>query len=141
MSKIKEAIADVFGAADPMAMPGFDLAVVTQAKRGLFRKSVESVCLAVKFVPVVNGEAVAAAWPAAARANALGSTGCVLLLIGPAMAPAQDLAAAVSEQRRKGRGRGPLLVPLDVRDWGALFPPETPASVRSLIQRLKDDKR
>jgi hypothetical protein len=141
MSKIKEAIADVFGAADPTAMPGFDLAVVTQAKRGLFRKSVESVCLAVKFVPVVNGEAVAAAWPAAARANALASTGCVLLLIGPGMAPAQDLAAAVSEQRRKGRGRGPLLVPLDVRDWGALFPPETPASVRSLIQRLKDDKR
>jgi hypothetical protein len=141
MSKIKEAIADVFGSAAPMSLPGFDLAVVTQSKKGLFRKGQESVCLAVKFVPLVDGEAVAAAWPAAARVNAHGAAGCVLLLTGPALAPAKDLAAAVSEQRRKSRGRGPVLVPLDVRDWGALFPPETPASVRSLIQRLKDGKR
>jgi hypothetical protein len=32
-------------------------------------------------------------------------------------------------------------VPVDVRDWEALFPPETPLSVRALLQRLKEDKR
>lgn len=141
ISKIKHAIADVFGSPDALSAPGFDLALVTKSKKGLFRKADESLCLLVKFVPLVDAEAVAAVWPAAARATAPGAAGCVLLLIGPGMAPAKDLATAVNEQRRKGRGAGPVLVPLDVRDWEALFPPETPGSVRSLIQRLKDDKR
>jgi len=64
-----------------------------------------------------------------------------VLLLGQGRAPARELAAAVSELRRKSRGGGPLVVPVDVRDWEALFPPETPGPVRSLIQRLKDDKR
>jgi hypothetical protein len=34
-----------------------------------------------------------------------------------------------------------VLVPVDVRDWEALFPPDTPATVRALIQRLKEEKR
>jgi hypothetical protein len=34
-----------------------------------------------------------------------------------------------------------VLVPVDVRDWEALFPPETPASVRALIQRLREERR
>ena len=49
--------------------------------------------------------------------------------------------AAISEQRRKTRNVGPVLVPVDVRDWEALFPPETPAQARTLIQTLKDEKR
>ena len=63
------------------------------------------------------------------------------MLIGPGMAPAKDLAAAISELRRSSRGLGPVIVPVDVRDWEALFPPDTPASVRSLIQRLREEKR
>jgi hypothetical protein len=31
-----------------------------------------------------------------------------------------------------------VLVPVDVRDWEALFPPETPGVVRSMIQWLRD---
>ena len=57
------------------------------------------------------------------------------------MAPQKDLAAAISEQRRKTRNAGPVLVPVDVRDWEALFPPDTPALVRTLIQTLKVEKR
>jgi hypothetical protein len=57
------------------------------------------------------------------------------------MSPSKDLATAISEQRRKTRNAGPVLVPVDVRDWEALFPPDTPASVRSLIQQLKVEKR
>jgi len=29
------------------------------------------------------------------------------------------------------------VVPVDVRDWEALFPPDAPASVRAIIQRLR----
>ena len=80
-------------------------------------------------------------WPVALKVKAPDATGCVVMLIGPGLAPAKDLAAAISEQRRKTRGAGPVLVPVDVRDWEALFPPDTPAAVRALIQRLKEDKR
>lgn len=52
-------------------------------------------------------------------------------------APARELSAAVADQRRKSRKAGPVLVPVDVRDWEALFPPEAPASVRAIIQRLR----
>jgi hypothetical protein len=56
------------------------------------------------------------------------------------LAPARDLAAAVAEQRRKTRKSAPVLVPVDVRDWEALFPPEAPAAVRAILQRLRDGK-
>lgn len=141
ISKIRHAMDEALGSSEALTAPGFDLAVVTKPKKGLFRKSDESVCLLVKFVAIVDAEAIAAAWPGASRANAPGASGCVVMLVGPGIAPAKELATAVSELRRKSRGAGPVVVPVDVRDWEALFPPETPASVRSLIQRLKDDKR
>ncbi len=141
ISKIREAIEQGFGPFDPLTAPGFDVAVVTRSKKGLFRKAEDGVCLLVKFVPVVDSEAVAAVWPGASRVSAPGGAVSVVLLLGSGVAPAKDLAAAVSGQRRKSRGAGPLLVPVDVRDWEALFPPETPAAVRSLLHRLKDEKR
>lgn len=141
MSRIRHAIDEVIGASEPLAAPGFDVAVRTQSKKGLFRKSEDGVCLLVKFVPLVDADAIASVWPGASRVSAPGASGCVVLLLGSGIAPAKDLAAAVSDQRRKSRGPGPVLVPVDMRDWDALFPPETPAAVRSLLQRLKEDKR
>ena len=141
ISKIRHAIEEALGSSDALSAPGFDLAVVTKPKKGLFKKPEESVCLLVKFVAIVDGEAIVSVWPGASRVNAPGAAGCVVMLVGPGIAPAKELATAVSEQRRRSRGAGPVVVPVDVRDWEALFPPETPASVRSLIQRLKDDKR
>jgi len=141
LSKMREAIEDVLGASQPLTAPGFDIALVTKPKKSLFKKTEESICVLVKFVPLVDAEAVASVWPAAAKVKTPGATGCAVLLVGPGMAPMKDLAAAVSEQRRKLRSGAPVLVPVDVRDWEALFPPETPGAVRSLIQRLKDEKR
>ena len=141
LSKIREAIEDVLGSAEALTAPGFDIAILTKPKKGLFRKAEESVCLVVKFVAFVDAAAVAAVWGPAAKLKAPGADGCAVMLVGPGLAPSRDLAAAVSEQRRKARGAGAVLVPVDVRDWEALFPPETPGAVRSLIQRLKDGKQ
>jgi hypothetical protein len=140
MSKVREAVAGVLEHAEPIAASGFDLAIVTRPKKGLFKKAEDSVCLLVKWAPLVDAEAVADVWPGALRVQAPAAGGCVVMLIGAGMAPPKELATAVSEQRRKRAG-GPVLVPVDVRDWEALFPPETPGPVRSLIQRLKDEKR
>ena len=110
-------------------------------KRSLFRKPEEAICLAVKFVPVVDAAAIAEVWGPAVRLKAPGASECAVILLGQLLAPPSELSAAIKEQLRKGRGGGPLLVPVDVRDWEAFFPPETPGAIRSLIQRLRDGKQ
>jgi curved DNA-binding protein CbpA len=141
LSKIRDAISEALGEAEPFTAPGFDLAILTRPKKGLFRKAEESACLVFRFVPFVDADAVNEVWGLASKVRAPGAAGCTALLLGQGLAPARELAAAVSELRRKYRGSGPLIVPVDVRDWEALFPPETPGPVRSLIDRLKDEKR
>jgi curved DNA-binding protein CbpA len=136
LSRLKDAVRDVMGA-DAGPVSGFDLAVTSKPKRGLFKKAEHPVHLLVKFVPLVDGAAVAEAWPRAMKSRSADAVLC-LLLIGPGLAPSTELAAAINEQRRKTRTAGPVLVPVDVRDWDALFPPDTPASVRALMQRLRE---
>lgn len=140
LSRLRAAVDNVIGAGEPVTAPGFDVAVASKPKRGLFKKADDKILLLVRFVPLVDAAAIDAVWAASMKAKAPDAILCVLL-IGPGLAPAQDLAAAIGEQRRKTRHAGPVLVPVDVRDWEALFPPDTPAIVRSLIQRLKEDQR
>jgi hypothetical protein len=140
LSRLKAAAAEVMGDPEPSHAIGFDVALTSKPKRGLFKKADERVRLLVKFVPLVDADAVANAWSSALRGKVPDSILCVLL-VGSAMAPSKELATAINEQRRKTRNEGPVLVPVDVRDWEALFPPDTPASVRLLIQRLKEEKR
>ena len=52
--KMREAIDDVLGSSQPLAAHSFDIALATKPKKGLFRKTEESVCLLVKFVPLVD---------------------------------------------------------------------------------------
>jgi hypothetical protein len=139
LSRLKDAM-EVLGPVEPAPASGFDVAVTTKPKRGLFKKGDDSVRILTRFVPVVDGDAVADVWASALKAKTPDAILCVLL-VGPGMAPSKDLSTAVSEQRRKSRNTGPVLVPVDVRDWDALFPPDTPAPVRALIQRLRDEKR
>jgi DnaJ domain len=141
ISKIREALDDVLAASEPFATPGFDIALVTKPKKALFRKAEDSICLLVRFVAFVDEAAVTQFWTSASKVKAPGADGCVLMLAGPGMSPARELAAALTEQRRKLKSPGPVLVPVDVRDWDALFPPEAPGAVRALIQRLRDEKR
>jgi curved DNA-binding protein CbpA len=135
MAKLREAVAAVLGGTESPAS-GFDAMFVSKPKKGLFRKGDEGVRLLVQFVPQVDPGAIADVWPRALRAQGEGVP-CVLLL-GPSLAPAGELAAGVTEQRRRSRNTGPVLVPVDVRDWEALFPPDTPSSVRAVIQRLRE---
>jgi DnaJ domain len=140
LSRLKDAVEEVLGTGESDRVSGFDLAVTSQPKRGLFKKAEDRVRLLVKFVPFVDAATIADVWPSALKARIADTTMCVLLM-GSGLAPATDLATAISEQRRKARNAGPVLVPVDVRDWEALFPPDTPAPVRLLVQRLKEQKR
>jgi curved DNA-binding protein CbpA len=139
LSRLKDAM-EVLGPIEPAPATGFDVAVTTKPKRGLFKKADDSLQILTRFVPMVDGDAIAAVWASALKAKTPDAILCVLL-VGPGMAASKDLSTAVTEQRRKSRNAGPVLVPVDVRDWDALFPPDTPAPVRALIQRLRDEKR
>ena len=135
--KVREAADAVFGGSESAAA-GFETMFISKPKRGLFSKADEGIRLLVRFVPEVDADAIAEVWPLALHAPGEGVP-CVLLL-GSSLPSAEKLAAGVSEQRRRSRDAGPVLVPVDVRDWEALFPPETPASVRAVIQRLREAK-
>jgi hypothetical protein len=121
-------------------MRGLDASFALQSKGGLFRKAEPPVRLLAKFVARVDAQAIEEVWPAALSAGGAGETVCVLLLGGGELPPARDLSIAITEQRRKARKTGPVLIPVDVRVWEALFPPEAPPSVRAILQRLREGK-
>jgi curved DNA-binding protein CbpA len=134
LSRIGEALASVN--AERVPAPGFDVAFAIKGRKALFKKADPDIKLLVRIVDSVDPAAVQDTWAPAVRAGTADAILCVLLL-GSGLAPARDLAAAVSEQRRKGRKGSIMLVPVDMRDWEALLPPETPGAVRSLLGRLR----
>jgi hypothetical protein len=137
LSRVREAVAAVAASAVPAAGCEFDVAFDMGAKGGLFRKTDPPLRLLAEFVRVVDAAAIQTHWPPALEASKGMDLVCLLLLGAAGMAPARELSLAVADQRRRTRTAGPILVPVDVRDWDALFPPDTPASVRAIVQWLK----
>ena len=123
VSRLRDAVAAVAGGT-PVSIVGFDVAFDVKGKGGLFKKAEAPLRLLARFVPEVDAAAVAACWPLAVKAAKGTDPVCLLLLGNGGMAPARDLAVAIAEQRRKSRAPGPVLIPVDVRDWEALFPPK-----------------
>ncbi len=136
---LRTAVSDTAAGVTELPASGFDIAYVVKGKRGLFSGKEPVVRLLARFVPHVDGQAIADVWPLATSATAKDQTACVLLL-GVGLAPSKELSVAVAEQRRKSRGAGPVIVPVDVRDWDALVPPEAPTSARAVLQKLKESK-
>lgn len=134
LSRVADALSTVN--AQPITVSGFDAAFAIKGRKGLFKKAEPNIRLLVRVVDTVDGAAVQEVWPPAVRAVTPEDTLCVLLM-GSGLAPARELAAAVSEQRRKARKANVLVVPIDMRDWEAFLPPETPVVVRSLLERLR----
>jgi curved DNA-binding protein CbpA len=135
IAKLREAVTRIPGAVES-SVAGFDAMFLLKPKGGLFRKGDEEVRLLVRFVPRVDCRAVAGAWPLALKAPGSGVP-CVLLL-GLSVAPPGELAGAMPRHPRKSRNHEPVFVPVDVNCWEAAPPPETPAPVLAVIQRLRD---
>jgi len=131
----REAVAEVAPTAAPIGATGFDAAFTLKGKRSLFGKGTPDVTMLARVVRQVDPSAVEEAWTLARRVPG-GDAACVLIM-GAGLSPAKDLSAAIAEQRRKTRTSTLVVVPVDVRDWEALFPPETPAPVRAVVQRLR----
>ena len=91
-----------------------------------------------RFVPQVNGPALAETWTMASRIPKDSQRDlCVIFLMGPAVAPAGELAAAISESRRQPTATKLLMVPVNTLTWSAHIPTDAPPVVKSLLARLK----
>ncbi len=139
VARLKTALDGATGGAVTVPAAGFDAAYEIKAKGGLFKKGDPPVHLLARLVPQVDAAAVQESWPMALKSAISGATVC-LVLLGSGVASAGELSNAVADLRRKSRTAGPVLVPVDFRDWDALFPPETPAVVRTVVQRLKQER-
>jgi hypothetical protein len=91
-----------------------------------------------RFVPQVDGAALTETWNMAARiAKDSQRDTCIIFLMGPAIAPAGELAAAVKDSQRKPTSTKLLMVPVNTRTWSAHVPNDAPPVVKSLLARLK----
>jgi curved DNA-binding protein CbpA len=123
---------EAVGGYDETQVRGFDLAWLPKSK--LFARGKGPRLLA-RFVSRVDGEAVSDAWTQAAKWA--GNDDVCVLLIGPSLAPAGELAGAIADQRRKSRSTKVTLIPVDARNWDAHLPTDAPASAKTLLARLR----
>ena len=91
-----------------------------------------------RFVPQVDGPALTETWELASRIPKDGQRDtCIVFLMGPAIAPAGELAAALKESMRKPTRTKLVMVPVNTRTWSAHVPNDAPALVKALLTRLK----
>ncbi len=121
---------EAVGDYDQSSVRGFDVAMIPKSK--MFGRNKNPRLLG-RYVSTVDAPAVADAWGQAGKWSP--DEICVFLM-GTALAPVNELAGAIAEQRKKARAKV-TLIPVDARDWGAHVPTDAPEIAKSLLARLK----
>ena len=133
LDRCRAALAAELGAMDELPARGFDLDFEVKAKK-LFSRN-DSHRYAVKIVQVVDKLAVQDAWSAALK---LSVPICVFLM-GGRLAPARELADAITDARKRTHPRaGISIIPVDLRDWSAHIPADAPSPCRNVLRRLRE---
>ena len=132
VGRLRHALDSVAGDYESTEIRGFDIAC--NPKRKLFGGAKGPKLLA-RYVDRVDAESIADTWTQATKA--VPSDEVCVLLMGSAMAPAGELAMAISEQRRKAHGAKVTLIPVDARDWDAKMPTDAPPIAKTIVARLR----
>jgi curved DNA-binding protein CbpA len=134
LDRFRQALMAEVGQVEELPARWFDLDVTATSKK-LFSR--ESQRIAAKLVANVDTIAIQDVWNAVQKSTA--TTPICVFLMGSRVAPAKELAAAISDLRNRGRSRaGISVIPVDVRDWSAHIPADAPASCKNLLKRLRD---
>jgi hypothetical protein len=139
ISRFRLALARADPDYDEAKARGFDIAWVPKPK--LFTRG-KGPRLLGQCVSRVDGAAVADAWMRAGKwgeGEPAKDEICVFLM-GSSMAPPEELAKAIAEQRRRARGRRITLIPIDARNWDAHVPTDAPIVAKNLLARLREAK-
>jgi hypothetical protein len=125
-----------FGTFEEVALQGFEITCIPTAKFWSLKLPPRVLG---RFVPQVNGAALSETWALAAKMKKDTQRDLCVFLMGPALAPAGELAKAIAEQRKKPMPAGGKLVmiPVSTKNWSAHVPTDAPDVVKSLISRLK----
>jgi hypothetical protein len=136
LARFQTAIAGEFGSYEDVGLAGFEIAALPTAKFWSLRLPPRVLG---KFVTVVDGNAVAEAWSAAARMKKDVQRDLCVFLMGPALASPTELAVAITEQRKKPVNVGGklVLIPVSTKDWSAHVPTDAPDACKSILARLK----
>jgi len=137
LGRLREAIRRELGPYEESPRAGFDLAVIS-GNGDLWRRR-ERTCVLVRLVAHLDAHSVRQAWTVAwhhepDRAQCV----CVLVLGATASSP-EELRPVVDDLRRRSVSPSSALtvVPVDIRTWSACAPPNVPALVSNLLQRLR----
>lgn len=135
LARFRQALDAEFGACDEAAVGGFEIGCAP-AKGRFWRKLPPRIL--VRVVPQVDAAGVMETFALAARLpRDKDARDVCIFLMGPAVAPAGELAGAIAAERRKPAAHKLFLVPLNSHSWTAHIPTDAPAVVRSLAARLK----
>lgn len=135
--RFRNALTGEFGEWEELPLAGFEIGCVP--KPAFWSLKLAPRVLG-RFVTQVDGPAVTETWAMATKIpKDTQREFCVVFLMGPAIAPAGELAAAIIEQGRKPwpAGGKMIMVPVNTRTWSAHIPNDAPPLVKSLLKRLK----
>lgn len=136
MMRFRQALEGEFGRYEDTRLQGFD--VVCIPTPGFFSLRLPPRVLG-RFVDHVDAATVAETWSFASRMKKDAKRDLCVFVMGPRVAPPGELAVAIAEQRRRPMPAGGKLVmiPVSTQNWNAHVPTDAPASVKSLLARLK----
>ena len=135
VARFRTALTSEFGNWEEFSLAGFQVACTPKAAFWTLKLPPRVIG---RFVPHVDGSAVAETWTMASKvAKDSQREWCLIFLMGPTIAPAGELATAINEARRRATQTKLLLVPINTRSWNAHVPTDAPPVVKSLLKRLK----
>jgi hypothetical protein len=134
--RFRTALASEFGQYEEVRLDGFEVACIPKA--AFWSLKLPPRVLG-RLVGAVDAPTLVETWGLAARMKKDPQRDLCVFLMGPALAPPGELAAAIADQRRRPMPAGGklVMVPVSTRDWTAHVPTDAPAAVRSLLARLK----
>lgn len=138
LDRFRQAFSRVAGGGyDESSVRGFDVAWLPKDKR--FARAGAGPRLVGKLVSRVDAAAVADAWEYAAKWNLPADHEICVILLGTAMAPQRELAAAIAAQRKRPtRGARVTLIPVNMSVWDALIPTDAPGIAKDVVSRLRE---
>ena len=135
VARFRSALTGEFQSWEEFSLSGFQVTCIPKAKFWSLKLPPRVLG---RFVPQVNGTALTDTWDMASRIpkDSQRDT-CIVFLMGPAIAPAGELAAALKESMRKATKTRLVVVPVNTRTWSAHVPNDAPPLVKALVTRLK----
>jgi len=133
--RFRSALTGEFQSWEEFSLPGFQVTCIPKAKFWSLKLPPRVLG---RFVPQVDGPVLTETWDIASRIpkDSQRDT-CIVFLMGPSIAPAGELAAALKESMRNTIKTKLVLVPVNTRTWSAHVPTDAPPLVKALVTRLK----